>query len=368
MDSSRLPHLAEETMPPKIVGYDAEEDTYIGDFFGSRDRNMAPEVSSVEVLTTEADELEKLVAPQAAPRRYDIVYRNILTFGYGHAAALYGFYLACTTATWSTIIFSYILFVFAAIGVTAGAHRLWTHKTYKAKMPLQIILVVMNSLAFQNTAIDWVRDHRMHHRYSDTDADPHNATRGFFYSHMGWLLVRKHEQVKRRGKYIDMSDIYANPVLRFQKKYAVPFIGTICFGLPTLIPMYVFGETLNTAWHIALFRYVMNLHITFFVNSAAHLWGNKPYERSIKPVQSIPVSFIAFGEGFHNYHHVFPWDYRTAELGNNWLNLTTGFIDFFAWVGWAYDMKTVPDELVRARAGRTGDGTDLWGMGTKREE
>lgn len=57
-----------------------------------------------------------------------------------------------------------------------------------------------------------------HYRYSDTDADPHNATRGFFYSHMGWLLVRKHPEVLRRGKFVDMEDIYANPVLRFQKK------------------------------------------------------------------------------------------------------------------------------------------------------
>lgn len=132
--------------------------------------------------------------------------------------------------------------------------------------------------------------------------------------------------------------------------------------------MYFFGETLNTAWNIAMLRYVLNLHITFLVNSAAHLWGNKPYDKTIKPAQNLSVSFISFGEGFHNYHHVFPWDYRTAELGNNWLNLTTRFIDFFAWIGWAYDMKTVPDGLVEARVKRTGDGTNSWGMGEKHQE
>ncbi|XP_013164746.1 PREDICTED: acyl-CoA Delta(11) desaturase-like [Papilio xuthus] len=326
---------------------------------------MAPDVSSVEVIEREP-EFEKLVAPQAAPRKYQIVYRNILTFGYAHLTALYGLYLACTEATWSTIIFSYILFALAAIGITAGAHRLWTHRAYKAKLPLQIILVVLNSLAFQNTAIDWVRDHRLHHRYSDTDADPHNATRGFFYSHIGWLLVRKHEEVKRRGKFIDMSDIYANPVLCFQRKYAIPFIGTICFVLPTIIPMYFFGESLKTAWCIAVLRYVLNLHIAFLVNSAAHIWGNKPYDRTIKPVQSLPVSFVAFGEGFHNYHHVFPWDYRTAELGNNYLNLTTIFIDFFAKIGWAYDLKSVNDDMIKSRSDRTGDGTNMWGFGDKK--
>ncbi|XP_034838308.1 acyl-CoA Delta(11) desaturase-like [Maniola hyperantus] len=331
---------------------------------------MAPFSTHTETttITESEEEYPKLIAPQAAPRKYDIVYFNLFTFGYAHLATLYGVYLACTVATWKTLIFHHIIFILAAVGVTAGAHRLWTHRAYKAKTPLQIILMVMNTLAFQNSAIHWVREHRMHHRYSDTDADPHNATRGFFYSHIGWLLVRKHPEVRRRGKFVDMSDIYANPVLRFQKKYAVPFIGTICFVLPTIIPMYFFGETLTTAWNLAIMRYVFNLHITFFVNSAAHLWGNKPYDKNIKPVQNLSVSFMAFGEGFHNYHHAFPWDYRTAELGNNWLNFTTKFIDFFAWLGWAYDLKTVPDEVIRSRASRTGDGSDMWGFGGERDK
>ncbi|CAG4981498.1 unnamed protein product [Colias eurytheme] len=330
---------------------------------------MAPDVTEQPVDDTQVtenghvseDSLEKLVAPQAEPRKYDIVYKNLVTFGYGHFCMFYAIYLGFTKALWPTIFFNWVIYILAAVGVTAGAHRLWTHRAYKAKMPLQIILMLMNTLAFQNTATDWVRDHRMHHRYTDTDADPHNAVRGFFYSHMGWLLVRKHREVKARGKYIDMSDIHANPVLRFQKKYAIPLIGTITFLLPTLIPWYFWNEDLYTAWYIAMGRYVLNLHGTFLVNSAAHMWGNKPYDKYIKPTQNLPVSFIAFGEGFHNYHHVYPWDYRTAELGNNYLNMTTHFINFFAWIGWAYDLKTVPDEVIRSRAARTGDGSDLWG-------
>ncbi|XP_052745633.1 acyl-CoA Delta(11) desaturase [Bicyclus anynana] len=328
---------------------------------------MAPSATETTTITETEETLPKLVAPQAAPRKYDIIYFNLLTFGYAHLATLYGMYLACTTATWKTLMFHHVMFILAAVGITAGTHRLWSHRAYKAKMPLQIILMVLNSFAFQNSAIQWVRDHRMHHRYSDTDADPHNATRGFFYSHMGWLLVRKHPEMLRRGKFIDMSDIYANPVLRFQKKYAIPVFGTLCFALPTLIPMYFFGETLNTAWHLTIMRYVFNLHMTFLVNSAAHLWGNKPYDKNMLPAQNLPVSFIAFGEGFHNYHHAFPWDYKTAELGNNWLNFSTKFIDFFAWIGWAYDLKEVPLEVARARAERTGDGSNLWGFRDKTE-
>ena len=66
--------------------------------------------------------------------------------------------------------------------------------------------------------LDWARDHRMHHKYSETDADPHNATRGFFFSHIGWLLVRKHPEIKSKGHTIDMNDLWSDPILRFQKK------------------------------------------------------------------------------------------------------------------------------------------------------
>lgn len=74
------------------------------------------------------------------------------------------------------------------------------------------------SIIFQNHVYEWARDHRVHHKYSETDADPHNATRGFFFSHVGWLLVRKHPDVKEKGKAIDMSDLSADPLVMFQKK------------------------------------------------------------------------------------------------------------------------------------------------------
>ncbi|KAJ8723409.1 hypothetical protein PYW08_003321 [Mythimna loreyi] len=329
---------------------------------------MAQSVQTSTILREEEEPILTSLAPQAAPRKFKIVYPNLITFGYWHIAGLYGLYLCFTSAKWQTMLFSYVLFVLAEIGVTAGAHRLWAHKTYKAKLPLEILLMVLNSIAFQNSAIDWVRDHRLHHKYSDTDADPHNATRGFFYSHVGWLLVRKHPDVKKRGKELDLSDVYNNPVLRFQKKYAIPFIGAVCFGLPTLIPVYFWEETWTNAWHITMLRYITNLNVTFLVNSAAHIWGKKPYDEKILPAQNIAVSIATGGEGFHNYHHVFPWDYRAAELGNNKLNLTTKFIDFFAWIGWAYDLKTVSKDMIKLRSKRTGDGTNLWGFKNEEEK
>nr|ABO45228.1 desaturase [Ostrinia nubilalis]ABO45229.1 desaturase [Ostrinia nubilalis] len=290
-----------------------------------------------------------------------IIYRYVISFSYLHLAALYGLYLCLTSVKWPTIGFGLLMYHITIIGITAGAHSLWSHRSYKAKFPLQVILMVLNSMAFQNTTITWARDHRVHHKCSDTNGDPHNANRGFFFSHMGWLMTKKSDEVIKQGKSMDMSDLYNNPVLRFQRKYALPVIGTLCFILPTFIPMYFWGETLNNAWHMNILRYVTVLHVTCCINSVAHKWGYKPYDKNILPSQNVLLSTFALGEGFHNYHHVFPSDYQASEFGNKKLNLTTWFIDFFAKIGWAYDMKTASEEVVRNRAERTGDGTDLWG-------
>lgn len=84
---------------------------------------------------------------------------------------------------------------------------------------------------------------------------------------------------------------------------------------------------------------------------------HKIFVRFINPAQNTSVAMLALGEGWHNYHHVFPWDYKTAELGDYWQNFTTGFIDFFARIGWAYDLKTVSLDMIERRVQRTGDGT-----------
>lgn len=106
----------------------------------------------------------------------------------------------------------------ASMGVTAGAHRLWAHRTYKAKLPLRIFLMICQTTMLQNDIYEWVRDHRVHHKFTDTDADPHNSRRGFFFSHIGWLMLKKHKDVQVKGKTVDMSDIESDPVVQWQRK------------------------------------------------------------------------------------------------------------------------------------------------------
>jgi len=124
--------------------------------------------------------------------------------------------------------------------------------------------------------------------------------------------------------------------------------------MPTLVPTLLWGETAWNAFFVcAMFRYCFTLNMTWLVNSAAHMWGQRPYDEHINPSENYVTVFGAIGEGFHNYHHTFPWDYSTSELG--WkFNLTTIFINAFARIGWAYDLKTVTPQMIKQRKHRTG--------------
>ncbi|KAL0116176.1 hypothetical protein PUN28_011203 [Cardiocondyla obscurior] len=141
-------------------------------------------------------------------------------------------------------------------------------------------------------------------------------------------------------------------------RYFILIMVPMCFILPTVIPVYAWNETWDISASSVLVRYVLGLNFTFSVNSFAHLWGNRPYNRTLKSTENPVVSFFTVGEGWHNYHHCFPWDYKAAELSFYRLNLTTAFIDFMAWLGWAYDLKTPNPELVDKLCENKGDGTN----------
>lgn len=155
-------------------------------------------------------------------------------------------------------------------------------------------------------------------------------------------------------------------VFSFFSRHYMILMPLACFILPSIIPT-LWGESVWNGYFVsAIFRYVYVLNVTWLVNSAAHMFGTKPYDKNINPVQNKSVSLVVFGEGFHNYHHTFPWDYKTAELGNYSLNLSKLFIDAFSMIGWAYDLKTVSTDVVEKRVKRTGDGShEMWGWDDK---
>lgn len=286
-----------------------------------------------------------------------VVWKNVILFLLLHLYSMYGLYEAIFVAKWKTLAFSVVLYFMAALGITMGAHRLWSHRSFKATLPLRVILGVFQTIAFQNDIYEWARDHRVHHKYSETDADPHNARRGFFFSHMGWLMYRKHPSVIEKGRRLDLSDLDQDIVVTLQRKYYLPLVVAMCFVLPTVIPWMMWEEHFVTSLMVAGFlRYTLVLHVTWFVNSLAHWVGSKPFDKSIYPSQNSVVAYLSLGEGWHNYHHVFPWDYRTAEFGGliNY-NITSLTIDLCSKVGLAYDLRTVTPEMIDRRINRTGD-------------
>ncbi|XP_019358063.1 PREDICTED: acyl-CoA desaturase [Gavialis gangeticus] len=291
-------------------------------------------------------------------KRY--VWRNIILMSMLHIGGLYGISLI-PSAKLMTLGWGIICFVVSALGVTAGAHRLWSHRSYKATWPLRVFLAISNSMAFQNDIYEWARDHRVHHKFSETDADPHNASRGFFFSHIGWLLVRKHPDVIEKGKKLDLSDLRADKVVMFQRRYYKPSVVIMCFLVPTIVPWYFWGESLVISYFIpAILRYAVVLNAAWLVNSAAHMFGNRPYDQNINPRENHFVVLGALGEGFHNYHHTFPFDYSASEFGWHY-NFTTAFIDLMCFLGLASDCKMVSKEVILARKIRTGDGSHKTG-------
>ncbi|KAF5282993.1 hypothetical protein FQA39_LY04864 [Lamprigera yunnana] len=282
---------------------------------------------------------------------------NIISISIVHMMALWGGITFPYFQAKKLFFFGLVVGHLSGLGVTGGAHRLWTHRSYKAKLPLRIFLMFCYTLAAQNTLFEWVRDHRVHHKYTETDADPHNSKRGFFFSHVGWLMMKKHPEVLRRGKEIDMSDILADPVVQFHLRHFTTLKLLFAFILPTAIPPMLWNESWFWSFiGICFIRYTLSLNFTWSVNSFAHIFGNKPYDKNIMPAENLGVAIVALGEGWHNYHHTFPWDYKTAELWKYNVNLTALWIDIFAKIGWAYDLKTASKQLIQAVALRRGDG------------
>ncbi|KAJ1804670.1 stearoyl-CoA 9-desaturase, partial [Coemansia sp. RSA 2599] len=125
--------------------------------------------------------------------------------------ALYGIFT--TSLSLKTLIWGVAYYVFSGLGITAGYHRLWAHTSYSARYPLQVFLACGGAAAVQGSIFWWSRDHRVHHRYTDTPQDPYDAIQGFWHCHVGWMLTKKD---RRRLGYADTSDLKTNPLVRWQ--------------------------------------------------------------------------------------------------------------------------------------------------------
>ena len=274
----------------------------------------------------------------------------MIYIGLAHVAAVVGLFTLPSCKP-QTLLWAFLLWPISGFGITGGVHRLWAHRSYKACFPLRVVLMLINSIANQGSIWHWARDHRVHHKHSETDADPHNATRGFFFAHMGWLFVKKHKDVIEAGKKLDYTDLAEDWTVIFQKALDPWFALFMCYGFPSFVAM-LWGENFwNAYWVAGALRYVVVLHFTWCVNSVAHFYGDHPYDNASWPAENPFVSIGAIGEGWHNWHHKYPFDYAASEFGiTKQFNPTKLTIDIFCLLGLASDRKRATGAWHRLRA------------------
>ena len=265
---------------------------------------------------------------------------NALMFAITLAVAViivpwYGLTHGFTTAEWVVA----LLFTFLnGIGVTAGYHRLWAHKTYEAHWSVRLFLLVFGTMALQNSAFVWCSGHRRHHlNVDDVDEDPYSARRGFWFSHIGWML---REYPSGRPDFTNIPDLKRDPMLAFQHRYYLPLLLLANFGLPLLAGL-VFHDVLGMMLLAGFARLVWSHHVTFFINSLAHMWGTRPYTDENSARDNPVLAVFTYGEGYHNFHHIFAHDYRNGVRWWQW-DPTKWFISALSVVGLTRRLKRTP--------------------------
>ncbi len=249
---------------------------------------------------------------------------------------------------WAEIGTAIFLFYFTGMSITAGYHRLWSHKTYDANIVVRVILAIGGAMALQNSILHWSSDHRIHHRHvDDNEKDPYSAERGLWFAHIGWML--REYQEKRYDDYRNCKDLQKDKVVMWQHNYYLPIVLAANFGVTGFLG-WLNGDILGMILVAGVLRLVLVHHVTFFINSLAHFWGNQPYTDSNTARDNGVLAFFTFGEGYHNYHHIFEYDYRN---GIRWYQFdpTKWLIRGLSYMGLTYNLRRVPEERIeKARA------------------
>lgn len=253
-------------------------------------------------------------------------------------------YWALTRGFDTTEIVSAItLFFFTGMSITAGYHRLWAHKTYQAHPIVRVVLAIGGAMALQNSVLHWCSDHRIHHRHvDDVDKDPYSAKRGLWFSHIGWML--REYGTNKFSDYENCKDLKKDNIVMWQHRYYIPIVLVANFGITGLIG-WINGNIFAMVMLAGVFRLVAVHHVTFFINSLAHSWGKRPYTETNTARDNGIIALFTFGEGYHNYHHIFEYDYRN---GIKWWQYdpTKWLIKSLSLVKLTYGLRKCPPERI----------------------
>ncbi|HEU4842288.1 MAG TPA: fatty acid desaturase [Ilumatobacteraceae bacterium] len=224
-----------------------------------------------------------------------------------HVAAAVGIVWIVVSPSLPTLLLAVVLYTVCGLSITAGYHRLFAHRSYRASAGVRWVLLLFGAATFQNSALSWSADHRAHHADTDGPDDPHDVTRGVWFAHVGWLFRRRAASADVTG----LHDLWAVRSIRWQHRwYAV-----VAIGMGLVLPMAIaglWGDPWGGLFVAGFLRSVVMLQSTFCVNSLAHLVGRRRYDAQSSARDSVVTALVTFGEGYHSYHHRFPYDYRNG--------------------------------------------------------
>ncbi len=201
------------------------------------------------------------------------------------------------------------------LAITAGYHRLWAHRAYDAHWTVRLVFLIFGTMALQNSVLAWASGHRRHHLHvDDYDRDPYSIARGFWFAHIGWML---RDYPSGALDFSNIPDLRRDPMLQFQHRFYVPLVLLTNIGLP-LLAGWIVGDVWGTFILAGVLRLVWSHHATFFINSLAHMWGSRPYTDENTARDNAVLAVFTFGEGYHNFHHIFQHDYRNGVRWWQW--------------------------------------------------
>ncbi|MGI9251209.1 MAG: acyl-CoA desaturase [Pseudohongiellaceae bacterium] len=256
---------------------------------------------------------------------------------------LYGLYYGYEWFEWLMFV---LLMGVCGMSITAGYHRLWAHKAYRAHPVLRVMFAVGGAFALQNDILHWASDHRRHHRHvDDNERDPYSAKRGLWFSHIGWIL---RDYPSGEEDFSNVKDLLRDPVVVWQARYYLPLVLLTNIGLPLLLGL-LYGDIIASLLLAGLLRLVLSHHFTWLINSLAHKWGVQPYSKDNTARDNSLLALFTYGEGYHNYHHAFQWDYR---MGIKWWHFdpTKWMIRVLSWFRLTGDLKrSTPAQVEKTR-------------------